>query len=108
MRGLEEIKRDNLERARNAAAAADRAPRIVCNKCDGAGHHKLSEPHANVYDALTSAWQPTETIREKLHKRGDKVSATALVNRLQFLASYRVVETRLCPTNYRRREWRVR
>jgi hypothetical protein len=89
-------------------AVADRSPRIVCNKCDGAGHHKLGEPHANVYDVLSSSWQCTEMIREQLHKRGDLVSPTALVNRLQFLVEYRLVESRPAPRNHRRREWRAR
>lgn len=108
MKGLEEIKRENIDAARRAASAADRTPRIVCDKCDGAGHHKLSEPYANTYDVLTSGWQPTEMVRELLHKRGDKVASTALINRLQFLASYRLVEYRQCLTNKKRLEWRAR
>lgn len=108
MRSLDEIRHDNIDRSRRAAIAADRTPRIVCEKCDGAGHHKLSAPYANVFDALTSSWLPTEAVRESLHRRGDMVAATALINRLRYLVEYRLVETRLSPTSARRREWRVR
>lgn len=87
---------------------ADRSPRIICSRCDGAGHHKLGEPHANVFNVLSSAWSGTETIREQLHKQGDLVSPTALINRLQFLVDYRLVESRLAPRNHRRREWRIK
>lgn len=108
MRGLDEINRENLDAARRAATAADRTPRIVCNKCDGAGHHKLTEPHANVFSVLTSSWQPLEAVREALHRAGDMVTKTALANRLAFLEDYRLAESRICPTNTRRLEWRAR
>lgn len=108
MRSLEEIKRDNLDRSRGAAIAASRVPRVICTRCDGAGHHALNEPHANVYGVLTGEWQVTEAVREQLHALGDLVAPTALINRLQYLVVLRLADTRLSPTNKRRREWRVR
>lgn len=108
MRSLDEIKRENLDAARRAATAADRAPRIVCVKCDGIGHHRIAEPYANTYDVLTSAWQPTEVIREALHRRGDRVTRTALINRLNYLRTYHLVDSRRAWGSTRRREWRAR
>ncbi len=79
---------------------------ISCPHCNGAGriHIEAYSPAlADVLLHVTSTWQSTATINSAVD---DRIKPTAFVNRLQALARLGLVESRLDPTNARRREWR--
>lgn len=90
-----------LERTRRRKAIA--GPAIKCAQCDGLGVHGLHPAHLVTWGALGADWRTTDDIRKRL---GGNVQPTALINRLQQLRRWGLVEVRPSATNFKRYEWR--
>jgi hypothetical protein len=81
---------------------AAKVPTIKCANCDGSGQVELTPANRETYAKLTHDWQATSVLAEKI----GGVMPTALVNRLTFLEKHGLAVARLCPTNFRVKEWR--
>lgn len=88
MKGLSEIKRDN---APKAEPLAHRDPSVPCGMCAGSGRRFLTQIERNTLASVDSSWSSTATI---LFNLGGQLKHTALLNRLNDLAAYDLIERR--------------
>lgn len=75
---------------------------ITCRTCGGGGTEELPHAYRDVYEVLTSSWQPTSTLLAQL--KG--VEQTTLANRLAYLKKLGLADSRPIQNNYRTNEWR--